>query len=111
MTLTEFLLARIAEDEHTVIGHLKDRDIPKHQWPWIDTDGPMWDDEYFALHIGAGRVLAECAAKRRIVALADSWKPDAPQREIGWNDAIDQALVALAQPYADHPDFDPDWRL
>lgn len=56
------------------------------------------------------RVLAEVAAKRRIVdrcAFAASWKGERARTpaELAW--AI---LVDLAQPDADHPDYDPAWR-
>ena len=44
------------------------------------------------------RALAECEAKRRIVEVHGHRCPCA-------------TLRALAQPYRDHPDFDPEWAL
>ncbi len=108
MTITEFLLARIAEDED---------DIHQHQ-----------------------RVLAECKAKRRIIELHKSWpvlvetEPTFEtddsldshvmrvSRQMAWltereyvarfgtEPPTTPMLLALVQPYADHPDFDPEWR-
>jgi hypothetical protein len=69
------------------------------------------------------RVLAECEAKRRIVeafkdaerAVAgyDDNNPNNPPsywQEWGNRHALELALEVLAQPYASHPDFNPDWR-
>ena len=84
MTLTEFLLARITEDEVEA--------------PFIH-DGDKWSDGCACDF--PTRWLAECAAKRRIV----EWhQPD---------DVCDDAchtLRLLALPYADHPDYDESWR-
>ena len=91
LTLTDFLLARIAEDEATARYELGD----------LMADRP---DVYSALG-GAdpARVLAECEAKRRIVdaACLDVWEG---------HPLSDSALMALAAVYADHPDFDESWR-
>jgi len=75
------------------------------------TDDPVLEHaraRHIARHDPA-RVLAECAAKRRIVEecapnVAKDWPfPD------GLN--LSEFVVAeFAQPYADHPDFDPAWR-
>jgi hypothetical protein len=83
MTLTDFLLARIAEDEACA-------------------DGLEWDDGN-PVHQTA-RVLAECEAKRRIVeACADVLAYDA--------EALPQdVLRLLALPYADHPDYRQEWK-
>lgn len=109
MTLTEFLLARIAEDE---------RDA-------YDVD-PTWPSR---------RVLAECEAKRKIIAFHEAWpvlvetQPTYSQdgttlrmsKQVAWlTDAEYRArfgddppsgpmLLALATVYADHPDFRDEW--
>jgi hypothetical protein len=93
MTLTEFLLARIAEDEAVALGlehtkaHVGPWDVggltkPESvnigtYWPVRDADGAAvgWtalssDAWHIARHDPA-RVLAECEAKRRIVESAD----------------------------------------
>lgn len=119
MTLTEFLLARIAEDETAAraiqgdegtnlagVWHFHHADY-EGEWPvpgaevtcTSDTghyDIPQW--ARWAERHNPARVLAECEAKRRIVAdLADI--EDGPY-----------LLGLLAIPYADHPDFNPAWR-
>ncbi|MCB9376995.1 MAG: hypothetical protein H6515_14165 [Microthrixaceae bacterium] len=103
MTLTDFLLARIAEDEAAVQGARI-------------ADGPA-------------RVLAECEAKRRIVALVEPewtedgrvayWEPalmryrharDFPVLDHSYIRAWEDVLRVLALPHADHPDYDDGWR-
>ena len=94
MTLTEFLLARITEDE-----------AGAQQWfESVRAHGGIIDDTYG--HFGPSRVLAECEAKRRIVqnvcvlmAHRDMYAQDKKY-----------LLCLLALPYADHPDYLPEWR-
>lgn len=96
--LTEFLLARIAEDE---------RAAHRIALPLALTGAK-------GAVVGPGRVLAECEAKRRIVArateedrlLLEDWDEE---REGGVVVARDM-LYALAVPYADHPDYREEWR-
>lgn len=99
MTLTEFLLARIAEDEED---------------PWrgaeiAGADRVVGPDEHAALRADESaweaRVLAECEAKRRIIEHhnpCDDWWFGDP--------STCPELQALALPYADHPDYDEAWR-
>lgn len=89
--LVGFLLERIADDEDDARGSLGE-------------DGPgTW----------LGWVLAECEARRRIIALhfRTAYLPgDDPDDGCvicgGWPC---DTLQALALPYASHPDFDPSW--
>ncbi len=88
-TLTDFLLARIAEDEARAAG----------------IEG-LWIDD-------RGRVLAECEAKRRIVdwvigVKASSGRP--PGFDPADAEALTHALLLLALPYADHDDYDEAWK-
>jgi hypothetical protein len=91
VTLTEFLLARIAEDEATAQG-----------WQVGSIVNPA-------------RALAECEAKRRIidgaveVARVDLNEPVDPDDQ-GLRDVGVKILCALALPYADHPDYLPEWK-
>ena len=79
LTLTDFLLARIAEDEAVVrearsSEHPADRDGTALMA--IDGTGSA------AVMISSGRVLAECEAKRRIVERESRWvrqRFDAPE--------------------------------
>ena len=87
MTLTEFLLARIAEDERRV-GFVRG---------FIPDEGDQGE------YINPARVLAECEAKRRIVEHCDF---DHLARSPG----DPYVLRLLALPYADHPDYREEWR-
>ena len=115
-SLTDVLLARIAEDEAQVEKHLA-------SWghsPNIGSPGPCMNSEYLDMTIGPYRVLAECAAKRRIVeeyAARDTDVPlmlgepgTDPRRQREWS-GLRFAVSLLAAIYADHPDFDPAWRI
>ena len=103
-SLTDFLLARIAEDEEIAsrAGTFE---------PWSEK---MRRDNYGHLTIQPDRVLAECEAKRRIVEDFQHLDADYHVTHSEFTEARQfQALVALghvALPYADHPDYNPDWR-
>jgi hypothetical protein len=75
--------------------------------------------DYVARHDPA-RVLAECEAKRQIVAELERLRSLIPEYVIGDGDEHEQVIVEwaesavlsqLASVYADHPDFDPAWLL
>lgn len=97
--LAEFLLARISEDEASV-----------KRGPGVVVGVP--DDCW-----GPDRVLAECEAKRAIIAgyrmaLRDSESRVAPlagtaKRHLA---AYSRVMKSLARVYADHPDFRPEWK-
>jgi hypothetical protein len=58
-------------------------------------------------------MVAECEAKRRVVAqfvdAVANYEADAgPQGEVT---RLTFVLRALALPYADHPDYQPEWRI
>ncbi len=84
MTLAQFLLARIAEDEMVA------KEVPGPP----DETGLSWWGKYGHLSVSPDRVLTECEAKRRIIT---NW-------------GFPGALRALALPYADHPDYREEWR-
>lgn len=95
LSLTDFLLARIAEDEELAREAVD---------PHLSGGG-------YGLVLGT-RVLAECAAKRRIVELHGGehvcWQPDYPvDGDFGetncWGDCA--TMRYLAAVYADHPDY------
>lgn len=114
MTLAEFLLARIAEDEALASAASPG---PWHTNPEQDQVLAVDDitvADGFALsgrqmratsnHIARhdpARVLAECEAKRLLVAEILPTNPDYDPRYV-------QKVLAL--PYADHPDYDEAWR-
>ena len=104
--LTDFLLARIAEDEADpwrgaeLIG--ADRIVGKAEADALASDEREW----------VARVLRECEAKRRIVERATfDWQPDplADSQEWGAFGEAEHICEILATVYADHPDH-PDYR-
>ena len=124
ITLTEFLLARIAEDEAGAQTGRNDH--------WRVEGGETWEHQgrpyklvgggkhlatfdvdhgtLPSIHIARwspARVLAECEAKRRIVAEAE--KCDGAPRG-GWCYGCDVALRAHAAVYSDHSDYRDEWR-
>ena len=123
MTITEFLLARIAEDEAEAQRWAPDTS----KWP--DSDGEWSVRKTTARwqvnggtsgHIASGseaavrfiashdpaRVLLDCEAKRRIMSFMDE------VRLYGAPSVALDILRALALPYADHPDYGlAEWRF
>jgi hypothetical protein len=106
LTIADFLLARIADDETVARGveeYAAKRygDDATEMLARRDIEG---DDAWCT--IGVARVLAECASKRAIVERATESVAHAGQDiERQW------ALRALASIYADHRDFHSDWAL
>ncbi|GAW54726.1 DUF6221 family protein [Nocardioides sp. PD653] len=98
MSITEFLLARIAEDEAVATGH----DRHNKSAPWAHY--------HLASRFNGPRVLAECQAKRRIVEslIAHEGSGDTAA---GSRWALTEVVKAFAAVYADHPDYDPAWQL
>lgn len=126
MTITEFLLARIAEDEEVAkrAAHLKVAG-PLHKWhpnSAFLTSVDMLDRAervHIARHHPA-RVLAECEAKRRIVEredrrLRERWRERSDEHHMTFEEWFQPpfgvTLRDLASIYADHPDYDPSWRV
>ena len=128
MTLTDFLLARITEDEAVAKSISLDPDgvarqrfgkPGRAQWLALAVDRP-WRD-------GVSRALAEVVSKRRIVGLhsptangdcrlclVDRYEELAAGND---HDCYHEPLPypcgtvrALALLYADHPDYDESWR-
>lgn len=108
MTITEFLLARIAEDEAHVGRCLADLRVARDD---ISPSSPY------------ARTLAECAAKRALVKFhqpmpVQDAKYD-PNCKGCWEaSGMDGAptypcpsLRMIAAVYAAHPDYNPEWRV
>lgn len=129
MTLVEFVLARITEDEEVARAAIEKADA---EWEYESRLGQLWtvqNDEARIIHMPAlrsplghhiarhdpARVLAGCERDRRIVAehvageSTESWVScqTCAQWKEGWPCTT---LKALATVYADHPDYDPAWR-
>lgn len=101
LTITEFLEARIAEDETSLEA------VPAAAKQLDDFDFGGTDD-YLRFTMGYGRAVAECAAKRAIIeqceqVLANPWD---------YGDAtytVEAALETLAAVYKGHPDYQQEW--
>ena len=112
MTLTEFLLARIAEDE--TAARDRDQDAPIHTVGCFYYDNDISPMQWRASHCDCepevkARALAECEAKRRIVGLHGG-DYDGECLSPAHLDGPCRTLQSLALPYADHPDFRDEWR-
>lgn len=92
LTLTDFLLARIAEDEAMATR--------------ATGLGPV--AQYMSGTRPSSRWLAECEAKRRIVAEAGGGGTE--DWDVGWDAGLDRTLRLLGTVYADHPDYREEWR-
>lgn len=103
MTLAEFLLARVVEDEDGPELHARtcsELCAADRSDAICDCDGPQ-------------RWAAECEAKRRIVerlrVQVEGVDPIGSEElwpyEIAWD-----TLCFLALPYADHPDYREEWK-
>jgi|GEM_PF-2046781 len=93
MTLTEFLTARIDEDEAVAAAEA------------VLRDGAYFENEAsaFERRFDPDRVLAECEANRVIIArLTPIFEDD---EQAAWDLAV-KVLLDLAAIYADHPDYD-----
>lgn len=109
-SLTDFLLARIAEDEAVAERAAAfDYDDPDDA-PWrqaLHSAALSTSSAHIARHDPA-RVLAECEAKRSIVTLASAYSdgPEAPRTLNLANDV----LAIMATTWANHPDYNEAWR-
>jgi hypothetical protein len=138
LTLTGFLLARIAEDEAAARAATSGPwryDHSENRWSlggsgedagiahasWEGGDGTGADLTHIARHDPA-RVLAEVEAKLRIVentiAAARVASESPPEEQISASDGPmvaywrgqDWVCKTLAAVYADHPDYRDEWR-
>jgi hypothetical protein len=118
MTLIQFLLARITEDEEVANNAICGCGGPactvNNGWydhseaeARLEEDGPA----RHVVRFSPSRVLAECKAKREIVATAVGYGAEYPDFEGGYQTGYEEAAGDLAEVYSDHPDFDPVWKV
>jgi hypothetical protein len=122
--LDQFLLARIAEDKRIAT----DAAGADGREDWTPADvpgdgGPAGAAAELVARYDPARVLAECAAKRKLVMACRDARPelaflgtrpsgmaDFPLSPSGPHQLAAFALAVLAMPYADHPDYRAEWR-
>ena len=90
--IVDFLEARLDEDEAESLDSLQHEPYPES---WAN--------------ILAARVLLECAVKRKI--LAHFMRCDEESAPLGAPEDVQPFLFIIAEPYMDHPDYQPEWRL
>lgn len=124
MTLTEFLLERIAEDSEDAHCANEVRLLR-----WSQDNNMIINDAGFMQRFTRSRMIAECEAKRLIVEQHVEHESRvaayrSPRWVDGMNDndilnwrkaeavcaATDSVVRALALPYANHPDYREEWR-
>ena len=137
MRIDEFLLARIAEDE----ADAQDASDDGHRWLVEEETIGLWPDDrdpadgfmhfprkahaYHAARWHPGRVLAECEAKRAVMAehalvpetygwymgkMADYGCGICDERDgLIYGAGPCPTVQTLAAVYADHPDYRPEW--
>jgi hypothetical protein len=110
LTVTEFVLARIAGDESFALSAQAAASIYDEgtvRWHWLRTDGTSraWEPTL----TDPARVLAQCAAMRKIVEMFQTARPAMGEWESDYASAAYDAVRALASIWSDHPEFDPAW--
>jgi len=117
MGIVEFLEARIAEDEALARAASHQKIAGPFHGNWRHdslhlSSMEREDAKHIARHDPA-RVLAECAAKRAIVADRKRIDRSVGMHEwySGYSDANYDALKALAAVYRDHPEYNQEWAL
>lgn len=115
MTIIEFLLARIAEDEQRARDKGADA-MTGQRWKHAPED--VYQEIQGEILDNARRGLAECAAKRRVVEregerLREQWRRRSDEHRQTFDEwfraPYGETLRDLASVYADHPDYDPEW--
>ncbi|MGZ4530720.1 MAG: DUF6221 family protein [Mycobacteriaceae bacterium] len=114
MTLTEFLLARIAEDEAAAMSAHRESISPMPHGPGFIRSRIAWAAQARDVRghelierMTPARVLAQCEANRQIAEAAGGWLENDPNPP-HW--AV-EVVRHLATVYADHPDYLEEWRV
>lgn len=105
MTIEEFLVARIAEDEAAAAAMPKSTYFVLRNMDYRASES----DGFGYVWTSIDRVLSECAARRRIVTtrLAIGNPDDATHAAVAAERT--HILRALASVYVNHPDYQQEW--
>lgn len=107
MTIVEFLLARLADDEAQANI---DGSAAMTGYAWKGYSQDAYDELQRTTLKAAKRLHAECQAKRAIIeSVARGLRYDIACQE-GHAAHFDAVLEHLAAVYADHPDYQEEWR-
>jgi hypothetical protein len=100
MTITEFLEARIAEDEAAVTR----RGPYPHSWHGTDAAGSYKPGCPDCMGVASkARVLAECTAKRKLLSILEHGT------EVWDGERWVSPLKVMAAVYADHSEYRQEW--
>lgn len=121
LTIAAFLLDRIADEEDVARSAIDSGGTPSRTgWQWwtnLKETTPLGEvrGPRGSVEMSPRRALAECTAKRAIVAEYTKWKGWATTTDDyyinGAEDGLEAAVCALAAVYADHPSYDPSWSV
>lgn len=108
--LADFLIARVDEDAQ--IARFVKWDSPTEDEQFCAWATPSdLDPDRLIVAIDYQRVLADCAAKRRIIeAYLEVVSQEAPAYAAA-ADYMETVVRELASAYADHPDYETRWRV
>jgi hypothetical protein len=122
LTVTEFVLARIAEDEAAALRRAQDREAEPYWRVDPAVQPPSRDGRGVTGYLKAEspedrRVLAQCAAMRKIVVNALVYREKADSEVVESRKFIAQimaetaedSLQPLASIWSDHPDWREEW--
>jgi hypothetical protein len=98
MTLTDFLLARIAEDEASIRADLVGRDYPDPLRSFVECDVKRRVMELHRPHDSDPDYCVTCSAWEACGCMGGRPLHPCP------------TIKALALPYADHPDYRAEWK-
>jgi hypothetical protein len=115
MTLTEFLTARLDEEQIAADMFSSDPDWDAAMLATLyrPTASNLDPVIIHASRYDPARVLREVKAKRKILAeyapVAKNDGEHEPEYAYGWAEGLGMAVRALATVYSDHPDYDSAW--
>lgn len=112
----EFLNARLDEAERIAVAATHEVALAEDRFGWESVDFNAEENWQHGNLWNPARVLADIAAKRKILELWQIWNepgPDGRLRQDQWSDAarfeLGVVLNQLVTVYRDHPDCDQAW--